>query len=95
MQEEVDDLVLGAFFSLAKVKGLIRNSASSSAERIWLSSLETSRGAPGARLLKPAEALVEALLVDFGHGTVPFSIWLVARRSSTLTKSVPVAISPS
>ena len=30
--------------SRAKVKGLMRNSPSSSAERIWLSSLETRRG---------------------------------------------------
>jgi hypothetical protein len=40
--------------SRAKVMGLMRNSPSSSAERIWLSSLETRRGLQARAFSSPA-----------------------------------------
>jgi hypothetical protein len=44
VQKQVDDFDLGDIRSFAKVNGLMRYSARSSAVRMWLSSFEISRG---------------------------------------------------
>ena len=71
MQEEVDRLLLGRFFSAANVIGLMRRSSTSLAERMWLSSFETSRGLHAPRRFQRRQALLQKLFVNARHGESP------------------------